>query len=567
MVRRFAALFCLVARPCAITALGFVLLVVPATAQAPASGQPRTGGTVRIGMLSEPGTLNPYAVAAGNVGMLASTTLEGLAGNAPDGTYLAVLAAELPTQANGDVSPDGTVVTWKLKHGVSWSDGQPFTSQDVVFTYDMIMDPSNPVANRGDYSVMESVTAPDDYRAVVTYKQLYGPYLGAFQFVLPSHVFNRQTSMVDNPFNRAPVVGTGPFVFKSWASGDSIEFDRNLNYREPGKPYVDQVIYKITPSKEAAVQALEAGDLDAVYMLDTTFVPQFQSITDASIDPQPSGSTEFLLLNTTCSSGPQQGDPACPNPVLADVRVRQAIALAVDKQALTHSLLFDKVKPSSSFIPAGPYAVDLGPTEHDPDKAQQLLEQAGWTVGSDGIRVKNGVRANLAFSTSSDITLTVEAQQLVQQDLEGIGIGTEIRNYPSAVLNGGFAARSPGSQGSFDIVMTSGGSSGQADPLGSLLGFFGSASIANAQTQSGRNYSRLGDPQLDDALAAAGASLDYQTRLAAFTTASRVMLADAAYIPLFPALQVDAHKSYLAGWQTNVNAYLSWNAEDWWLNQ
>jgi peptide/nickel transport system substrate-binding protein len=330
---------------------------------------------------------------------------------------------------------------------------------------------------------------------------------------------------------------------------------------------VDQVINKITPSRDAAVQALEAGDLDAVYNLDSSYIPQFQTFTDASIDPQPSASVEWLLLNTTCSSGPQQGDPACPNPVLADVRVRQAIALAVDKQALTHSLLFDKVKPSSSFIPAGPYAVDLGPTEHDPARAQQILEQAGWTVGSDGIRVKNGVRADLAFSTSSDITLTVEAQQLIQQDLQGVGIETKIRNYPSAVLNGGFPARSPASQGSFDIVMTAGGSSGQADPLGSLLGFFGSASIANAQTQSGRNYSRLGDPQLDDALAAAGNSLDYQTRLVAFTTATRLMVADAAYIPLFPALQVDAHKNYVAGWQTNVNAYLPWNAQDLWLNQ
>jgi ABC-type transport system substrate-binding protein len=151
--------------------------------------------------------------------------------------------------------------------------------------------------------------------------------------------------------------------------------------------------------------------------------------------------------------------------------------------------------------------------------------------------------------------------------LQGIGIEAEIRNYPAAVLTGGFPTRSPSSQGSFDLTMAASGTSGQADPLPALLGFMGSASIANAQTQSGRNYSRLGDPQLDDALAAAGNTLDGQERLAAFTRASKLILADAARIPLFPALQVDAHKNYLAGWQTNVNGYLTWNAQDWWLTQ
>ena len=97
-------------------------------------------------------------------------TLDGLSRGSPDGSSLPVLAAEVPTQANGDVSPDGTVVTWKLKPGVTWSDGQPFTSHDVVFTYQMIMDPANPVINRSDYAVMDSVTAPDDNTVVITYK-------------------------------------------------------------------------------------------------------------------------------------------------------------------------------------------------------------------------------------------------------------------------------------------------------------------------------------------------------------------------------------------------------------
>ena len=141
MLRTFTSLLRVVARS-ATTAVFVALLVsAPATAQAPADGQPKAGGTVRIGAWPEPPTLNPYFASSSNV-IFEELTLDGLSRGGPDGSYLPVLAAEVPTQANGDVSPDGTVVTWKLKPGVTWSDGQPFTSQDVVFTYQMIMDPA-----------------------------------------------------------------------------------------------------------------------------------------------------------------------------------------------------------------------------------------------------------------------------------------------------------------------------------------------------------------------------------------------------------------------------------------
>ena len=115
------------------------------------------------------------------------------------GPICPLLAAEIPTQANGDVSADGTVVTWKLKPGVTWSDGQPFTSADVVFTYQMIMDPANPVPNRSDYTVMDSVVAPDDATVVVTYKQLYAAYRLAF----PSFS-RRMSSTVEQTSPRTP---------------------------------------------------------------------------------------------------------------------------------------------------------------------------------------------------------------------------------------------------------------------------------------------------------------------------------------------------------------------------
>jgi len=135
-------------------------------------------------------------------------------------------------------------------------------------------------------------------------------------------------------------------------------------------------------------------------------------------------------MNMSCSSGPHQGDPACPHPVLGDLRVRQAIELAVDKQALVHGLMADKVKVAGSLLPVGPYTVDLPPSEFNPNKAQQLLDQAGWVVGSDGIRNKGGVRAHLTLINGLGNRLAEETAQVIAGDLQAVGIETESKELP-----------------------------------------------------------------------------------------------------------------------------------------
>jgi peptide/nickel transport system substrate-binding protein len=561
MLRTLASLVCPAVRTTAAAALGLMLLTAPATAQAPDSGQPKAGGSVRIGDWSEPSTLNPYFSNGRPSQAFAELTFDGLARGAPDGSYMPILAAEIPTQANGDVSPDGTVVTWKLKPGVIWSDGQPFTSQDVLFTYQMLMDTANPVLNRSDYAAMDSVAAPDDHTVVVTYKQLYAPYRLAFPFVFPAHVFNSQTNIAHDPFNRAPNVTTGPFVFKSWSSGDTLTYDRNPNYREPGKPYLDEVIVRFTPDRDAEIQTLEAGDLDAAYFLDETYLPLLATLPDVSVDPVPgpTSGVQNLYVNTSCSSGPQQGDPKCPNLVLGDLHVRQAIELAIDKQAILHGLLADRVKVAGSVLPAGPYGVDVPPSEFNPDKAQLLLDQAGWVVGSDGVRSKNGVRAHLMLFNAAGATLSEEAAQLIQGNLRDVGIETETREVSVSLVGSIF------SMGSFDLDLF-GGVIG-VDPQGFLYNHYSSDQVPNPELQSGNNWDRIQDPKLDQALALAGGTLDDTQRQAAYASFAELLRADEAVIPLYQALQVDARTNHVRGWQSNGNDNVTWNIQDWWLNQ
>jgi peptide/nickel transport system substrate-binding protein len=523
------------------------------------------GGTLRLIYWNAPPTMIPYFVSTVSPArVFAELTLDGLARVAPDGSYLPILAAEIPTQANGDISADGRVVTWKLKPGISWSDGQPFTSQDLIFTYKLIMDPANPVPDRSDYSVMDSLHAPDDDTLVVTYKQLYAPYRLAFPYVFPAHVFNGQTNIASDPFGQGPTVGTGPFVVTSASPGDTLTFTRNPRYREPGKPLLDQVIVRFTPDKATEIPALEAGDVDAALSLTPqTDLPQIATLADVSADPVPSPTVEVLSMNLSCSQGPQQGDPACPHPVLGDLRVRQAIDLAIDKQSIVHGLSADTVTLAESLLPIGPYEVNLPATRFNPDQARQLLDQAGWVVGSDGIRTKGTVRASLSLTIPAGGTISPPLAQVVQGNLQDVGIETQIKE--STALSGGFVGNSPFNLGNFDLVLSA--PLIPTDPQSYLQGHYASDQVPNVQLQTGNNFARIQDPRIDAALSTASATLDDGQRQGAYETVSQLLHADEVVIPLFSNLQVDARKNYVHNLVSDVNDMVGWNSQDWWLSR
>jgi peptide/nickel transport system substrate-binding protein len=516
-----------------------------------------------MAILPQPTTLNPYFSTDITIRLLDNLNLEGLTRVASDGSFVPLLAAEIPSQANSDVSPDGTVVNWKLKPGVVWSDGEPFTSQDVVFTYQMIMDPANPVIDRGDYRVMESVVALDLTTVAVTYKQLYAPYLLAFPRIFPAHLFNGNTNIAADPYNRFPSVTTGPFVLTRPATADSIVYERNQRYREHGKPYLDEVVFRFTPSRDVALQTLEAGEVDVDYLVDPSYLSQLASIADISFDPAPNAVVQ-VFMNESCPSGPQQGNPLCPHPILGDLRVRQAIDMAIDKQALTHGLMDDRVQPTGSLLPAGPYTVDLPARGFNPGAARQLLDEAGWMVGPDGVRVRNGVRAHLSILSVIGNRLVEQTVQVIEGNLADVGIETESKGATLGVLAGGFASNSPFFLGNFDMAVFM--RSIAVDPQAYLYANFASDQVPSPQAL-GQNWNRVQDPRLDQELVAAAGTLDSNERRAAYTALIQLIQSDEAVIPLFPNLQVDVRKNSVQGWgPTNTNDTLTWNIQDWWLS-
>jgi peptide/nickel transport system substrate-binding protein len=212
----------------------------------------------------------------------------------------------------------------------------------------------------------------------------------------------------------------------------------------------------------------------------------------------------------------------------------------------------------------GFFAPDLPPSEFSPDQARQLLDAAGWQVGSDGIRSKGGTRAHIGISSTTGDVLREQAEQLIQEQMKTIGIELEVKNATSPVLLGTWASNGLTARGNMDIGMYT--TQIAIDPQNGLTAYV-SDQVPNERMPTGGNIWRLQDPEIDKMVPAAGTILDDQARKAAYKTIAERLSADKVVIPLYSRLSIDARKNSVQGWQTNVWDFLSWNSQDWWLKK
>ena len=220
------------------------------------------GNTVTLILPEEPTTLNFFLADAAIVRQVAdATSMTGLATIDENGEFTAVLAQELPTLENGGLSDDYLTVTWKLREGLKWSDGEALTSDDVRFTIEVLSNPdSGALVGTSGFDLITNVETPDDLTTVLTYSEPYPGYLDQFAYGLfPRHATGEPADMANWDWNRNPVTA-GPFIVDTWASGESISFTRNPNYYEAGKPYLDGLVFAIVP-EPAAQSVLRKGTL------------------------------------------------------------------------------------------------------------------------------------------------------------------------------------------------------------------------------------------------------------------------------------------------------------------
>ncbi len=536
------------------------------TGQATASAGPVRGGTFILALWQEPVTLAPHYRNQTAANVAARVVTEGLSRTDTDGNYLPVLTKQIPTTTNGGVklTSDGKMdVNWELLPGLKWSDGDPVTSADIKFTWQVWMKDPNTISRTG-FDQIDSIDTPSDTTAVVHYKTVYGPYQNNFvDGLLPKHLLETVPDISKHDYNRKPI-GTGPFKITEFVAGDHITGERNPNYRVAGKPYLDKIIFKSVPSREVAVAQLKAGEINGMWNLLEAQTPDLEKLADIKMVITPSPSVERIEMNT--AKNQDMTDPSSTHPVLSDINVRRALIYATPKQSIIDKLLFGKAKPGTSPVSQGwASPKSLTQESYDPAKAKQLLDQAGWVPGSDGIRSKAGVRASLTITTTTGDQTRERVEQILIEEFKSIGVELKIQNQPSSVLlSGSWSGGDPRKRGSFDLVMYA--SSPGIDPHSIVFQRYYSKNIpSSANGGNGQDYTRFKNPDADKAIEEAGSTLDLEKRKTAYATALKLVNDAAVIIWMYERAGIDAHRANVVGWQGNVWDNITWNTEDWYL--
>ncbi len=386
-------------------------------------------GVLRVAIQGEPKTLNP---------VLASNTIEvfvtrflfaPLVSANAKGDPVPMLASEVPTPANGGVSNGGLTITYRLRGNAKWSDGQPVTSEDVKFSWQAMMNPRNNVVTRHGYDDVASIDTPDSKTAVVHLKSKFAPFVNTFFAesdqpfsISPAHVLSKYQNVNEVPFNSEPTVSDGPFRFGEWVRNDHITLVANPDFFM-GKPRLDKVVIKMVPDENTSANLLKTHDIDWIYEASIRLYPALKTVSDITTTWVEANGYYGMQINTS-------------HPPLDDVRVRQAIAYAIDKQNLIDTAAFGQEKVATEDLPDWMWANDhtIKNPPHDPAKARQLLAQAGYNPGADGIMQKNGQKLSLLLITeNSNVTYKQMAVQ-IQNQLHAAGIDAQIKLFPFAEL-------------------------------------------------------------------------------------------------------------------------------------
>lgn len=424
-----------------------------------------------------------------------------------------VLLTEMPSMDNGGISPDGTVLTLTLRDDITWSDGEPITAEDFVFTWEMAVAPSNTVATTYPYSEAVSVEAADPQTVVVTFAEPFAPWLYFFHGLLPKHVlqpiFDAEGTIDDADWNNNPTVGSGPFVFAEWESGSYLRFVKNENYwGEPAK--VDEIFVRIVPDDASQIAALTSGEGDIGIFI---AYPDIPTLEDAGLNVIKvfSGYNEGWYLNLG-----ENGHPA-----LQDVRVRQALAYGTDRFVISEDLLLGKTVPAATFWDGSPWAdPDLEPYPYDPKMANDLLDDAGWIDSNgDGTRDKDGVELVLRY-LSSTREIRLDTQAVIQQQLAQVGIGVDLYNYETDILFGSYGDGGPVAIGNYDIAQWSDLPGAFPDPD---TAYWLCEEIPSDEAPQGVNWQYICDEELQDLFELQKTQMSFDDRVATFHQISTIM--------------------------------------------
>ncbi|WFU26952.1 peptide ABC transporter substrate-binding protein [Bradyrhizobium sp. CB1717] len=531
------------------------------------------GGALKMLLWQAPTLLNPH-FALGTKDQIASRIFfEPLAGWDKDGNLIPCLAAEVPTKANGGLAADGMSVIWKLKQGVRWHDGKPFTADDVVFTWQYAADLATAAYTTGSYKDIK-VEKIDDHAVKVTFRAptpfWADPFVGGqVGQILPKHHFGDYIGAKSReaPGNLKPV-GTGPYKFVEFKPGDLIRAERNPDYHIKNQPYFDTIEVKGGGDAVSAARAvLQTGEYDFAWnmQVEEEVLKRMEAGGKGKLDITPSGNVEFIILNTTDPWTEVDGERSSvktKHPTLSDPAVRRAINLLIDRDSIQKFIYGRGAIATASFVNAPTqFKSPKLKYEFDIDKANKILDEAGWTRGADGIREKDGKKLKYVFQTSTNAPRQ-KTQAIIKQACQKAGIEIEVKAVTASVFFSSDVGN-PDTYSKFyaDMEMYN-TTQPQPDPE-RLLNQCVSWEIATKDNKwLGRNNSRYSDPEADKAYKAAQNELDPVKRAALLMKVDEIFCEAHVFLPLLSRHIVNAGVNSLmadiSGWDT-----ITWNLASW----
>lgn len=463
------------------------------------------------------------------------------------GNFVPELAAEIPSVENGGVSADGLHWRVKLRDNATWHDGTKFTADDVKFSLDLINSHDFPAFSRTGHELLRDLTVVSPTEITFRLEKPFAPYPAVLTttFIVPKHKFQGVTDYLSAPFNSAPV-GTGPFMWSERVPGDHITLVANPRFFGDG-PHVEKLVFKYIPDLTVLYTQFRTGDIDYIGLqgISADHYDEAKKLPDRSVAPIPQAFIETLDFNLG-------------HPGLQELAVRQALYAGLDKDSIISQLYYGLPRPAESFLPqeAWAYSPDLPKHEYDPEKAKALLDGAGWKPGAGGVREKNGVRLSFTTSTTAGNHLREQAQQLIQQNWQDIGVEVKIKNLPPAVMWGDYWMKSQ-----FETAMAGVDFMTASDPAAD--DYFASHDIP-AKGGAGQNTFQYENPEVDTLLAQGATTLDQTARKAIYAKVQAAVRHDLPFLPLFQYAMVEGTKAKLVGYEANVNVRSNcWNIRDW----
>lgn len=495
-----------------------------------------------VGYDREPDTMNRYATHI--LEDIQTCVVEGLTVTDERMQVQPLLAREVPTVENGGVRlrPDGGMdVTWHLRSGVRWHDGTPFTARDVQFTVEAINSPQwNPESADG-FDRISGVDVPDDTTAVVHYKERYAAYQLQFtRGALPRHLLAGKDLDRATEYNRNPL-GTGPFRVAEWKTGEYVLLERVPHYwRGDSLPRIQRIMFRFVPNTTTRVNQLRAGEVHVVALLPWDRAHDLVDVKGTRVAKTMGNAYEHVTLNERAV------------PAFRDVRVRRALLVAVDRDAISRTILDGLAPVAHGPVQPVSWAYDdsIVRWPFDVARARAMLDSAGWVPGADGIRMKDGAPLRFTLMTQTGFVVRENVAQVLQRQWKEVGADVRIE------LVDGTAISTKWFSGAFDAMLH--WWQMPADP--DLLTFF----AADRTPPAGRNINYFEDAELTKLLVAADREVDQPKRRALLVPAQRRIAELVPEIWLYNVTRLDAVPSTLTGFKGNpTNTGIFWNVAEW----